>query len=309
MGTETPKHYLVCDGTEYNITDYPYLAQHMIDSFGSVNYFGGDGETTFAVPDLRGEFLRGSGTATRDTGSGAEVGEHQEPTEHIYTRIGGSKTIVIQAGGANNIKNAEKLIDSVKGEVYTNFGSTATNTSYKNYTSRPTNTAVLYCIKYEPTYYMVRQNTNYMQPSLYSEEEKVVGCWIDGKPLYEKTMAFGSLPNAALKEIAHNIENVDKIWIFNGYVYDNNSDIVSLLGASKTDAKTQWDISVSKKMLRCFTGYDRSNLNAIIIVQYTKTTDEENSFTTDMIQDYTVRSDIPEPYSDEQVINAINELW
>ena len=52
MGNNAPKHYLICDGGEYNIVDYPYLAQHFTDEFGSVNYFGGDGTTTFAVPDL-----------------------------------------------------------------------------------------------------------------------------------------------------------------------------------------------------------------------------------------------------------------
>ena len=52
MGNNAPKHYLICDGGEYNIIDYPYLVQHFTDEFGSVNYFGGDGITTFAVPDL-----------------------------------------------------------------------------------------------------------------------------------------------------------------------------------------------------------------------------------------------------------------
>ena len=52
MGNNAPKHYLICDGGEYNIIDYPYLVQHFTDEFGSVNYFGGDGTTTFAVPDL-----------------------------------------------------------------------------------------------------------------------------------------------------------------------------------------------------------------------------------------------------------------
>lgn len=52
IGTIAPKHYLVCDGSEYNIKDYPYLAQHIEDVFGSINFFGGDGEATFAVPKL-----------------------------------------------------------------------------------------------------------------------------------------------------------------------------------------------------------------------------------------------------------------
>ena len=81
MGTIPPKHYLVCDGSVYNIVDYPALSSHILEQFGAVNYFGGDGETTFAVPDLRGEFLRGVGANSRvNQGSGAEVGEHQDAT-------------------------------------------------------------------------------------------------------------------------------------------------------------------------------------------------------------------------------------
>ncbi len=52
MGTETPSHYLACDGTVYHILEYPVLAQHISDNFGSANYFGGDGTMTFAVPVL-----------------------------------------------------------------------------------------------------------------------------------------------------------------------------------------------------------------------------------------------------------------
>ena len=55
MGTTAPKHYLVCDGAEYYIVDYPYLAQHIESNFGSVNYFGGDGDATFAVPTLEND--------------------------------------------------------------------------------------------------------------------------------------------------------------------------------------------------------------------------------------------------------------
>lgn len=52
IGNNAPKHYLICDGKEYNIEDYPYLAQHFINEFGTVKYYGGDGITTFAVPNL-----------------------------------------------------------------------------------------------------------------------------------------------------------------------------------------------------------------------------------------------------------------
>ena len=81
MGNSTPDYFLSCDGTVYNISDYPYLAEHFKTEFGSYNYFGGNGTTTFAVPDLRGEFLRGTGTnGHSNEGSGADVGVHQAAT-------------------------------------------------------------------------------------------------------------------------------------------------------------------------------------------------------------------------------------
>lgn len=56
MGNTAPKHYLACDGSEYNITDYPFLAQHFKEQLGSYNCFGGDGTNTFAVPDHEIEY-------------------------------------------------------------------------------------------------------------------------------------------------------------------------------------------------------------------------------------------------------------
>lgn len=51
-GDIAPKHYLLYDDTEYNITDYPYIAQYIKDQFGSFDYFGGDGINTFCVSDI-----------------------------------------------------------------------------------------------------------------------------------------------------------------------------------------------------------------------------------------------------------------
>lgn len=163
MSNSAPAHYLICDGTEYNIADYPYLAQHFIDEFGSVNYFGGDGTTTFAVPDLRGEFLRGPGTAIRNSGSGANVGVHQESTS--MPNIGAKEAAILWTPTTDNYTAWVQNIDKgIKDDAYSGLGKyinrdgtwDAGDSSNINvaYTVRPTNTSVLYCIKYEPTYYM-----------------------------------------------------------------------------------------------------------------------------------------------------------
>ena len=154
MGNTAPTGYFTCDGTEYNIVDYPNFCDYLITQFGSVNYFGGDGEITFAVPDLRGEFLRGSGTATRDSGSGGEVGEHQEPTQHIGIRSmsDGNSLYVGWQDGNHATENYPDVTKYLEGSRYTQKASatksstTAERVDY--YTSRPTNTSVLYCIKY-----------------------------------------------------------------------------------------------------------------------------------------------------------------
>jgi len=176
MGTLAPKHYLICDGTEYNIIDYPHLAQHFIDQFGTVNYFGGDGTTTFCVPDLRGEFLRGTGTALRNTGSGAEVGEHQDATNiqnPIATSSSNTFAYVPVPESTQQISSSNLQPDSIKVTVdkgYFKIGETITPNTWNaitSYTTRPTNTSVLYCIKYEPTYYIQNYATKFQETTLW----------------------------------------------------------------------------------------------------------------------------------------------
>lgn len=171
MGNTVPANYLACDGSEYNISEYQKLANHFKKEFGSVNYFGGDGTSTFAVPDLQGEFLRGAGSnAHSNQGSGDTVGSHQDATTQpsVFVNKGGGIGIctdnVENDGWANIIYLSHNADHQIAAENY--FG--ITNTSAKpnpdasvfkaDYTSRPTNTSVLYCIKYQPTYWITPTN-------------------------------------------------------------------------------------------------------------------------------------------------------
>lgn len=302
MGTVAPKHYLICDGTEYNITDYPYLAQHIEDNFGSINFFGGDGTTTFAVPDLRGEFLRGTGTATRNTGSGAEIGEHQDGTQSL--RIQEQNGYILAPYHINSntdITNADKIIPDnnitqVAKAALTNPWTPGTNFAY--YTSRPTNTAVLYCIKYEPTYFMNTYNTNYMQPSLYSEEERVIGCWIDGKPLYQKTIQSTIENNV---NTTHGIQNIDHIVDIKSIVHHTNGEIIP---DGYYNNQYYFSICASSAYIsfRNCSGFE--GFPVCITIQYTKTTDQENSFTNDMLKD----SYVELTYSDEEISTMVSDI-
>lgn len=153
MGNNPPKDYLSCDGTVYNISDYQALADFINTEFGSYGFFGGDGTTTFAVPDLRGEFLRGTGTNSHtNQGSGANVGVHQDGTEHVNIIVADGNTFAVPGRPTSSIYSdkADNEIDGNKSQnkyVGLSDGS-GTYQYYQKFTSRPTNISVLYCIKY-----------------------------------------------------------------------------------------------------------------------------------------------------------------
>lgn len=171
MGNTVPVNYLACDGSEYNISEYKELADHLAKEFGQVNYFGGDGVTTFAVPDLRGEFLRGSGTAERNTGTGEDVGKHQEASKINSSFIYGDNKVT-QNYTVNYFSSNENYghynldLADMEGPMANHFRTISQSTSTPNTssanvlwrTSRPTNTSVLYCIKYKPTFFVKNEN-------------------------------------------------------------------------------------------------------------------------------------------------------
>lgn len=289
MGNTAPKDYLICDGTEYQIADYPLLVQHFIYEFGSANYFGGDGETTFCVPDLRGEFLRGTGENSHENnGSGANVGEHQDATQHINL-IGhaGNESWVLQRYSTEYVEttNIDKKIGISSGfwhNYSTNGSGTNGNNIYPSYASRPTNTSVLYCIKYQIT-----QNNISKDMVNYSLEEQVIGSWIDGKPLYEKTIitiapstsANGTMANSKIDVTSYNI---DTPIVVNCFARWNGSTLpipYSTFAGHKL--KVQFDNNSSLAVINEFKEYN--NADIYVVLQYTKTTDAENSFTPDML--------------------------
>lgn len=153
MGTIVPEHYLECDGKTYKISDYPILAEHIKTNFGSYNKFGGDGTTTFAVPDLRGEFLRGTGTNSHaNQGNGPAVGVHQDSTVIPETSAGGGYFYIRNIGGTNYSNQTLKADGSYKITSSTSkfsVSTEATENTNLGMNIRPTNTSVMYAIRYE----------------------------------------------------------------------------------------------------------------------------------------------------------------
>lgn len=188
MGKTAPHNYLACDGSVYKIADYKELADFIKVQFGKYDFFGGDGTTTFAVPPLNGEFLRGTGTnAHANQGSGSDVGVHQDATEmpvygvwdnnEIFVSKNGYRGIILKVDSNIIPSSLTRVGVSGRHETLESTEDHSTNDFDTAFTSRPTNTSVLYCIKY-------RSDT--VLNNVYSTNETVVGRWIDGKPIYRK---------------------------------------------------------------------------------------------------------------------------
>lgn len=194
MGTAAPKHYLICDGTEYSILNYPYLAEHIKTDFGSYNYFGGDGIDTFAVPDLRNNFIRGyHGDATVISG---DIGKVQNGTyiASTQTNVTTNPNAIICTYGPYSNSGDEILRTGKFGTVQLQSKTTNGDVRGFYYTSRPRNTAVLFCIKYEPTYFM-----------------NLTGIRI------QETLWEGNVSNASTLVLSDNYDDYDEI-IFVGVV-------------------------------------------------------------------------------------------
>jgi len=136
-----PTGWLLCDGSTYQVSAYPTLGALLGNTYG-----GSTG--TFAVPNLSGLFIRGSGTQTL-TVEGASVtyasgsigstqGDKFQGHEHSY---GGTTTSNTFAGGSG-----AGLTGSAKTTTSEITDGTNGTPRYGTET-RPVNLAMVYCIK------------------------------------------------------------------------------------------------------------------------------------------------------------------
>lgn len=96
---------------------------------------------------------------------------------------------------------------------------------------------------------------------------------VTGKPIYEKAIDFGTLPNNTTKNVAHNI---DCEWIIidykSSYAYDTASTIVISVMNGVYNRMYVNDQNVSS-----ITTSPSSSYRAIVVLRYTKTTDTAES--------------------------------
>ena len=127
-----PGGWLECDGSAVSRTTYSGLFAAIGTAFGT-----GDGSTTFNLPDLRGEFVRGWDHG-RGVDSGRSIASNQD--EEINTASLTLKTKALAASGSNQ---------GILSPTYTStLPLDNVLTSGAGAETRPRNVALMYCIKY-----------------------------------------------------------------------------------------------------------------------------------------------------------------
>ena len=274
MGKTAPENYLICNGSVYNIGDYPELANYFADQFGSASYFGGNGTTTFAVPDLRGEFLRGTGTNSHtNQGNGAAVGTHQDATEVPYIGVNTTSTYCLWTSSIGQSSTSSHGIQPVKTDSGIPGSNTTSTNGYQgavnsikstwagagnlsNYTTRPTNTAVLYCIATKNIYIDAKYD--------FSLGETVIGKWVDGKTLYQKS--FVRTTGAVSTDVqVGTISNVGQVTATFGSITRSNGRMDSMPSTANAIA-----VSTAGVVTVYTTNNNQVNRPCVVTIQYTK---------------------------------------
>ena len=129
-----PTGYLKADGTAISRTTYADLFAVVGTTYGS-----GDGSTTFNLPDLRGEFLRGWDDS-RGVDSGRTFGTAQTDAFESHSHRVGSRDSLTDYGSASSIEFVSNYPSPV--------GQYVTSEAVGDTETRPRNVALLACIKY-----------------------------------------------------------------------------------------------------------------------------------------------------------------
>ncbi len=93
---QIPKDWMICDGRLLNMEEYRVLYQ----TIGTT--FGGDGKISFAIPDLRGRFIRGWSADGGDIDRGRRFGSEQKDALQSHKHKFDINKILINSSGEHS---------------------------------------------------------------------------------------------------------------------------------------------------------------------------------------------------------------
>lgn len=111
---------------------------------------------------------------------------------------------------------------------------------------------------------------NYGDPNEYSTTEKIVGTWIDGKSLYQKTISCGALPDATQKTVSHGLTGTYRIISIEGIALNTTNGIYAPMVRSN-GANNFAEVIVVDSNIRIETTFNGTAFtNSYVTLKYTK---------------------------------------
>ena len=107
----------------------------------------------------------------------------------------------------------------------------------------------------------------------YSTTEKIIGTWIDGKPIYRKVLNVGTVTTQKTY-ITHNIANLGKLVNLYG-TFNRDDNAQQIMPGNYTNWETYLYDATSEYFTINFSAnqWSRNPYDIVIVMEYTKTTD------------------------------------
>ena len=247
-----------------------------------------------------------SGGTTKFTTGGAytlkqDVDKAYKTSDSAETTLADSDKFPFYDASASAKRNS--TWSNIKSKLKTYF-----DTLYNNYTLPTATSSVLGGVKIgdnmtiedgviNPSYLVVANKFN--KADLYSTTEKVVGCWTDGRPIYQKTFT-GTIPNATTVgtgvsstiSVGASVQDYIKL-DFRFIASSKNQMDLSIYSDAQIGVSQSGDVNFNGIRLYGSPNSATNNKNCIVVInsntssnglsytvtaRYTKTTDSANSF-------------------------------
>ena len=182
--------------------------------------------------------------------------------------------IYASSGDYNFIHLGYGNIQNDKVQAY-QYSSTTFRVQNSFYATRDIGEFIIYYTKTTDTAGSGTWNAQGATAHHYSTSEKVVGTWIDGKPLYEKTVDCGAFHSTGSKQVNHNISNLKFIVSYEGCCKADNGVFlpIPLVQDSSSYINYQIRISVSDTNVALSSPGVSDIAQIYVTLRYTKTTD------------------------------------
>lgn len=258
--------YLYCDGSTFDENDYPALYM----------YLG-----TNVLPDYRECVMVGAEENTTDTIATHDVyGEGEFKDDQLQSHKHKVITYNNAAGGATGVL-ASYNDGQVGSDIRSQYWSDDNSSANIGETTHGKQKAVYVYIK-ATSGLAENQQENVLNDvkgyvdgsnSYSTDEVKTGGKWIDGKPIYRKTISCGALPNNTTKKVAHGISNLGRVIKTEGYSVGSADSSGSFIPVPYVSGVPMALYIDTTDIVLQTSGTYSNYSDSYVTIEYTKTTD------------------------------------